>query len=161
MTTQIGPPWTSERYYEIDRRLVKRHRRNSILDIQSDPYTNVNTDHYMIKVTIRQALKAKEEIHMGPTLKGITIPEDNEDNSLLNFNEQVSNTLRQKQDSQQETTLQDLCNAMEDAARNNLQIKPPRSKRKECHPEIKAPIGQRFRALQNNEYEAIRYHKTA
>ena len=138
MTTQIGPPWTSERYYEIDHCLVKRHWRNNILDIQSDPYTNVNTDHYMIKISIRQALKAKEEIHMEPTLKGITIPEGNEDNPLLNFNEQVANTLRQKQqDFQQEATLQDFCNAMEDVARNNLQIKPSRCKRKDCHPEIK------------------------
>ena len=57
MTTQGGPPWTSDRYYEIDHCLVKRHWRNSILDIQSDPYTNVNTDHYMINTKIRQALK--------------------------------------------------------------------------------------------------------
>lgn len=68
---------------------------------------------------------------MEPFLKGITIPEENEDNSFLNFNEQVASTLRQKQqDAQQEATLQDLCNAMEDAARNNLQIKPPRCKRR-------------------------------
>ena len=97
MTTQIGPPWTSERYYEIDHCLVKRHWRNSVLDIQSDPYTNVNTDRYIIKIVIRQALKAKEEMHLEPTLKGNTIPEDNEDNSLLNFNEQVAKALRRKQ----------------------------------------------------------------
>ena len=157
MTTQIGSPWTSERYYEIDHCLVKRHWRNSILDIQSDPYTNVNTDRYMTKLIIRPARKAKEEIHMEPTLKGITIPEENEDNSFLNFNEQVANTLIQKQqDSQQEATLQDLCNAMEDAARNNLHIKPPGRKKKDCHPEIKALIGQRLRALQDNGYEAIK-----
>ena len=138
MTTQIGPPWTTEIYYEIDHCLVKRHWRNNILDRQGDPYTNVNTDRYMIKIIIGQALKAKEEIHMETILKSITMPEENENNSFLNFNEQVANTLRQKQqDSQQETTQQDLCNTMEDAARNNLQIKPPRCKKKDCHPEIK------------------------
>ena len=96
MTTQIGPPWTSEGYYEIDHCLVKRHWRNSKLDIQSDPFTNVKANRYMIKIIIRQALKAQEEIHMEPTLKGITVPEGNEDISLLNFNEQIANTLRQK-----------------------------------------------------------------
>ena len=45
---------------------------------------------------------------------------------------------------------------MEEAARNNLQIKPPRCKRKDCHPEIEAPIDQIFRALQNDGYEAIK-----
>ena len=45
---------------------------------------------------------------------------------------------------------------MEDAARNNLQIKPPICKRKDCHPETKALIDQRLRALQNNDYEAIK-----
>ena len=88
---------------------------------------------------------------MEPTLKGITTPEENEDNSLLNFNEQIANTRRQqRQNSQQETTLQDLCNAMEVVARNNLHIKPPRCKQN-SHPEIKALIDQRFRALQDND----------
>ena len=50
----------------------------------------------MIKVIITQALKAEGEIHMESTLKGITIPEDNEDISPLSFNEQIANTLRQK-----------------------------------------------------------------
>ena len=45
---------------------------------------------------------------------------------------------------------------MEEAARNNLQIKPPRCNRKDRHPEIKALIDQRLRALQNNDYEAIK-----
>ena len=68
----------------------------------------------MIKLIIRQGFKAKEDIHFEPTLKGITIPEDNEDIPPLNFNEQIANTLRQKhQDTQQETNSQDLCTAME------------------------------------------------
>ena len=52
--------------------------------------------------------------------------------------------------------MQDLCNAVEEAARNNLQTKPPRCKRKACHPGVKAFIDQALRALQNNGYEAIR-----
>ena len=109
MTTQIGPPWTSDRYYEIDHCLVKRHWRNSILDIQSDPYTNVNTDHYMIKITIRQALKAKEIAFAGPTLKCITLPEGNEEQALLDFNEQVASiTQETTNETHQETNLKDL-----------------------------------------------------
>ena len=43
----------------------------------------------MVKIIIREALKANEEIHMEPTLKGITTLEANEDNLLLNFNDQI------------------------------------------------------------------------
>ena len=108
MTTQGGPPWTSDRYYEIDHCLVKRHWRNSILDIQSDPYTNVNTDHYMINIKIRQALKAKEITHAEPTIKNITLPEGNEEQALLDFNDQVASIIQGRiTDTQQETSLQD------------------------------------------------------
>ena len=112
----------------------------------------------MIKLIIRQALKANEEIHVEPTLKGITIPEDNEDVALLNFNEQIANTLPDKKhpETQREINLQDLCAAMQEAARNNLQIKPPRSKRNDCHPEIKALTDQRLAVLPNNDHESIK-----
>ena len=157
MTTQVGPPWTSDRYYEIDHCLVKRHWRNSILDIQSDPYTNVNTDHYMIKITIRQALKAKEIAFADPTLKCITLPEGNEEQALLDFNEQVASiTQETTNETHQETNLKDLCAAMEQAARKNLQLKPPKSRRKDCHPEIKILIDQRLQALQANDYDSVK-----
>jgi len=45
---------------------------------------------------------------------------------------------------------------MEQAARNNLQLKPPRVRRKDCHPEIKTLIDQRLLALQENDYDSVK-----
>ena len=42
--------------------------------MQSDPNTNINTDHKMIAIKMRQKLKAREEPNREPTPKG-TKPE--------------------------------------------------------------------------------------
>ena len=60
--TEGGPPWDTERYSE---------RSNSVIDMQSDPHTNINIDHKMIAIKLRQKLKAREEPNREPTLKGI------------------------------------------------------------------------------------------
>ena len=44
---------------------------NSIIDMQSDPYTDINTGHKMVAIKVRQKLKAREEPSREPTLKGI------------------------------------------------------------------------------------------
>ena len=41
------------------------------MNIETDPYTNINTDHFMIKIKVRQKLKARETKQKEPTLKGI------------------------------------------------------------------------------------------
>ena len=69
MTTDSGPPWTPERYYEIDHCLVRKRWRNSVVDITADPHTNINTDHYMITVEIRQALKANVDTQYEQSVK--------------------------------------------------------------------------------------------
>ena len=53
MATDNGPPWTPERYYEIDHCLVRKCWRNSVKDITTDPHTNINTDRYMMTVEIK------------------------------------------------------------------------------------------------------------
>ena len=61
----------TERYCELDHCLVRKQWSNSVIDMQSDPHTSINTDHKMIAIKLRQKLKAREEPNREPTLKGI------------------------------------------------------------------------------------------
>ena len=70
--TDGGPPWDTERYCELDHCLVRKQWSNSIIDMQADPHTNINTDHEMIAIKVRQKLKAREEPNREPTLRNKT-----------------------------------------------------------------------------------------
>ena len=65
-----GPPWDTERYCELGHCLVRKQRSNSIIDTQSDPCTNINTDRKMVAVKVTHKLQAREEPNREPTLKG-------------------------------------------------------------------------------------------
>ena len=90
MTTETGPPWTPERYYETDHCLVRKCWRNSVIDITTDPHTNINTDHYMMTVEIKQTLKTKEDIQYEQSFMNITFPDGNEEEILKRFNNNIS-----------------------------------------------------------------------
>ena len=157
MTTDNGPPWTPERYYEIDHCLIRKCWRNSVFDITTDAHTNVNTDHCMMTVKLRQALKAKEEIKTDPSLKNISIPGGDEEHILQSFNDNVSQRLKNTGITEQrETNMADLCEAMEKAARETLQLKEPLRKRAGCHPELKPLIEARFQATKNYDNEGVK-----
>eukprot|EP00972_Heterocapsa_arctica_P073538 10861108-Heterocapsa_arctica.AAC.1 len=66
----IGP-WTTDRYFEIDFCLVRNRWHNSILDIKTDPFTNIATDHKMLKVQFKQKLKAISTEPPAISLKGL------------------------------------------------------------------------------------------
>ena len=57
--TDGGPPWDTERYCELDHCLVRKQWFNSIIDVQPDPNTNINTAHKMVAVKVRQHPKAR------------------------------------------------------------------------------------------------------
>ena len=157
MATETGPPWTPDRYHEIDHCIVRRCWRNAIIDIKTDPNTNVNTDHFMMIVKIRQALKALELTKKEPSLKSVSIPEGEQDQILHNYNSEVFNTLTEiTEREQRETQLEDLTKAIDNAARNNLQLKPPRNRRQDCHPELELLIQERHTATANYDQEEIK-----
>ena len=86
--TDGGPPWDTERYCELDHCLVRKQWSNSIIDMQSDPNTNINTDHKMIAIKERQKLKAREEPNREPTLRGIKPEKEGQskEEALENYN---------------------------------------------------------------------------
>ena len=47
-----GPPWTPDRYEEIDHCIVRNSWENTITNIQTGPNTNVHKDHYTMIATI-------------------------------------------------------------------------------------------------------------
>ena len=49
---------------------------NSVINVQADPYTNINTDHKVLEVKIIQKLKARAQPNNEPTLKGIKPEKD-------------------------------------------------------------------------------------
>ena len=114
----------------------------------------------MMTVKIRQALKAKDDLKTDPSLKHVSIPEGNEEDVLRSFNCSISEQLMKTNvEKQKETTMADLCDAMDKAARNTLQLKEPLGKRASRHPELLPFIEARLqatRATRNYDYEGVK-----
>eukprot|EP00972_Heterocapsa_arctica_P059809 8821098-Heterocapsa_arctica.AAC.1 len=69
-------PWTTDRYYEIDFCLARTRWHNSVLDVKSDPFTNVTSDHKMVKIMFKQKLKAIDSSPPTPSLKGVNAKDE-------------------------------------------------------------------------------------
>ena len=134
----------------LDHCIVRKCWRNSVLDITTDPHTNINNDHCMMAVKVRQAFKAKEDIKHEPSLKHASIPEGNEEHILKTFNCSVSEqpTITNIEQ-QRETNMVDLCAAMDKAARDTLQLNQRTTKEKRKLPPTTTSLyrGQIFRPL--------------
>ena len=81
---QLGPPWTPDRYEEIDHCIVRNSWKNAVADIRTEPNTNVNIDHFTMIATIKQKLKANEKNELETTLKNIDIGPDTDDQGNIN-----------------------------------------------------------------------------
>ena len=66
----------TDTYCELDHCLVRKQWMNSVANVQADPYTNINTDHKVLEVKIRQKLKALAQPNNEPTFKGIEPEKD-------------------------------------------------------------------------------------
>ena len=111
----------------------------------------------MMTVKVWQALKAKEEIQHEPSLKRVRIPEGSEEEILKSFNYSISGQLTKiKTVQQRETTMADVCAAMDKAARDDLQLTEPQRKRASCHPGLPPPIEARLQAIKNYDYEGMK-----
>ena len=51
-----GPPYSSDKYAELDHILTKNKTKNMITDIEANIKANLNTDHYPVICTFRQKL---------------------------------------------------------------------------------------------------------
>jgi len=56
-TTNRGPPWDAHRYAEIDFIVNRQRWKNNVLNVQSDPMANVDSDHFPVWAVYRTRLK--------------------------------------------------------------------------------------------------------
>ena len=63
-------PWNTDRYSELDLCLVFGRWANSMKNVESDSFTNVNTDHLALRIKIKPKLKALAEAEHGKELRG-------------------------------------------------------------------------------------------
>ena len=86
--TDGGPPWDTETYCELYHCFVRKQWSNTIIDMQADLHTNINTDRNIIAIKVRQRLKAREEPNREPTLKGIKPEKEGQskEEALENYN---------------------------------------------------------------------------
>ena len=81
---QLGSPWTPDRYEEIDHCIVRNAWKITVVDLQTEPNTNVNTDNVTMIATIRQKLKANEQKELQINLKNIDIgPDTDEQGNIM------------------------------------------------------------------------------
>ena len=156
--TNVGPPWTPERYEEIDHCITRNSWKNFIIDVQTTPHTNVNTDHYTLMVKVRQKLKAKEQITPELNFKNIDIgPEIDKDGKpnqyIVNFNEKIKEILG---NTQHTPDIGDIAKALKQAATETLNMKPSKGKRPDCDPEMATLINNRLHAVIAQDEEQIK-----
>ena len=95
---QMGPPWTPDRYEEIDHCRIRNSWKNTIVNIQSEPTTNVSTDRFTMIATTRQKLKANEKKYLEINRKNLEIgpetdPQGNTNLNITRYSEKVFDIL--------------------------------------------------------------------
>ena len=141
ISMHIGPLWTPDRYEEIDHCIVRNSCENTITNVQTEPNTNVNTDHYTMVATIRQRLKANDKTELGINLKSIDIGPDTDEKGspnplIVQFNGKVQEILANSETSKDVGNFTD---AVKKAAIETLNIKPSKGKKQDCDPEMATP----------------------
>ena len=149
----IGPPWTPDRYEEIDHCIARNFWKNTITNIQTEPNTNVNTDHYTMVATIRQRPKANDKTEPEINFKNIDIVPDTDEKGspnplIVKFNEKVQDLFANDETSKDVGNFAD---AIKKAAIETPNIKPSRGKRQDCDPEMATLIEQRLQALSQHK----------
>ena len=86
-------PWDKDRHSDLDLCLVFRRWYNSVVDVESDPVANVNTDHLALSVATRQKLKALDGGNNERTLKGAKSESERQSEE---YNEAVNERVRKE-----------------------------------------------------------------
>ena len=147
--TGMQGPWNTDRYSELDLCLVFGRRANSIKNVEPDSFTNVNTDHLAIGIKIKQKLKALAEAEHGKELRGAK-PEG--ERQTMEYNEMVRESIREGKAEDMESFMRTLARAAEE----KLTLKPPRVKKRDCHPELERLVACRKITLEQDDEEEVK-----
>ena len=147
--TGMQGPWDTDRDSELDLCLVYRRWGNSIGNVESDSLTNENTDHLALKVKIKQKLKAFAKAEHGKELRGA---KSEGEQHTTEHNDLIRDNIR---DGKAEN-MEGLMKVLAMAAEEKLTLKPPRMKKKDCHPELERLVACRKIALEQDDEEELK-----
>ena len=117
--------------------------KNTITNIQTEPNTNVNTDHYTMVATRRQRFKANDKTELEINFKNIDIGPNtdgkgNPNPLIVKFNEEIQEIFANSEISKDVENFADAV---------TLNITPGKGKRQDCDPEMATLIEQRLQAV--------------
>ena len=153
-TQGFAPPWNPERFAELDICIVRDIWKNTITNVQSDIRTNIDSDHIALHVNIRQKLKKLEEETPDNSLKGIKLL--GEKNGDTSDTVRVKYLDRAKVYLKDSTNMDEASNALWKAASETPDTRKKGMGKRETHPEIKAILDDRQRAVNDFNQQEIR-----
>ena len=146
-----GPPWSTDRYCEVDHCLVRTQWMNSIINIQADPYTNINTDRKSVEIRIRQKLLAREQPNKEPSLKGLK-PEKQgmtSEKAIKEYNSKFRGFVEEAWGTE-ETETGCLYKLTKDAAKHAFNKPKGKGKRQDCDARLRRILDDRKVAIINH-----------
>ena len=117
---------------------------NTITNIQADPYTNINTDHKVLEVEVRQKLKARTQPNREPTLKGVK-PEKNgktREEAIAEYNSKFREPVEEEWETEG-MQIGQLYKPTKEAARHAFNKPRARGKRQDCDARLGRIINDR------------------
>ena len=151
-TQGFAPPWNPERFAELDICIVRDRWKNTVTNVQSHIRTNIDSDHIALHVNIRQKLKKLEEDTPDNSLKGIQLIGQNGDTSdtvLVKYLERAKVYLEDS------TSMDEASNALWKASSETLDTRKKGMGKRETHPEIKAILDERQRAINDFDQRQV------
>ena len=148
-TTGMQGPWNTDRYSELDLCLVFGRWASSTQHVESDSLTNVNTDHLALRIKMKQKLKALAEAEHGKELRGA---KSEGEQQTIEYNVIIRESIREDKAEDMESFMRTLARAAEE----KLTLKPPRVRKKDCHPELERLVACRKIALEQDNDEENR-----
>ena len=148
-TTGMQGPWNTDRYSELDLCLVFGRWANSTNNVESDSLTNVNTDHLALRIKFKQKLEALAEAGHGKELRGA---KSEGEQQTIEYNEIIRESIREGKAEDMEGSIRTLARAAEE----KLTLKPPRVRKRDCHPELERLVACREIALEQDDEEEVK-----
>ena len=147
--TGMQGPWDTDRYSELDLCLVFGRWANSIQNVEPDCLTNVNIDHLALRMKMKQKLKALAEAEHGKELRGARSESERQ---TIEHSETIGESFREGKAEDMESFMRTLARAAEE----KLTLKPPRVRKRNCHPELESLVACRKIALEQDDEQEVK-----
>ena len=147
--TGMQGPRDTDRYSELDLRLAFGRWANSIKNVEPDSFTNVNTDHLALGININQKLKALAEAEHGKEFSGAK--SENEQQTIP-YDEMIRESIMEGKTEDMESIMRTLAKAAEET----LTLKPPRVRKRDCHPELERLVACREIAVEQDDEDEVK-----